>query len=110
VFRSTTPPLAAHPRHPHFPHSAAWPEGPPAPSPTIIALDPSQATLIALEHGPAGIPPRGETRQRTKSMSKEKNRGNREAKKPKKDKPKVLATANSNLGKPLDIGNSKKGK
>jgi hypothetical protein len=101
------------PRTPGIPISNTAPRGPagpPAPSPTIIALDPSQATLIALEHGPAGIPPRGETRQRTKSMSKEKNRGNREAKKPKKDKPKVLATANSNLGKPLDIGNSKKGK
>lgn len=32
-------------------------------------------------------------------MSKEKNRGNRETKKPKKEKVKVLATANSNLGK-----------
>ncbi len=32
-------------------------------------------------------------------MSKEKNRGNKEAKKPKKEKPKVSATANSNLGK-----------
>lgn len=32
-------------------------------------------------------------------MSKEKSRGNREAKKPKKDKPKVLATANHNAGK-----------
>jgi len=28
-------------------------------------------------------------------VSKEKNRGNRETKKPKKEKPKVLATANS---------------
>jgi hypothetical protein len=43
-------------------------------------------------------------------MSKEKNRGNRETKKPKKEKVKVLATANSNAGKPLDIGNAKKGK
>ena len=42
-------------------------------------------------------------------MSKEKNKGNKEAKKPKKEKPKVLATANSNAGKPLDIG-AKKGK
>jgi len=32
-------------------------------------------------------------------MSKDRSRGNREAKKPKKEKPKVLATANSNLGK-----------
>ena len=40
-------------------------------------------------------------------MSKEKSRGNREAKKPKKEKPKVLATANSNLGKPLSIGGQK---
>lgn len=43
-------------------------------------------------------------------MSKEKNKGNRETKKPKKEKPKVLATANSNAGKPLDIGCNKKGK
>lgn len=32
-------------------------------------------------------------------MSKHGNRGNREAKKPKKEKPKVLATANQNAGK-----------
>ena len=32
-------------------------------------------------------------------MSKEKNRGNKEIKKPKKEKVKVLATANSNAGK-----------
>jgi hypothetical protein len=43
-------------------------------------------------------------------MSKEKNKGNRETKKPKKEKPKVLATANSLAGKPLDIGGTKKGK
>jgi hypothetical protein len=43
-------------------------------------------------------------------MSKEKNKGNKEAKKPKKEKPKVLATAISNTGKPLDIGGGKKGK
>jgi hypothetical protein len=32
-------------------------------------------------------------------MSKDKNRGNREAKKPKKEKPKVPATANSGSAK-----------
>lgn len=32
-------------------------------------------------------------------MSKEKNRGHKEAKKPKKEQPKVLATANSGMGK-----------
>lgn len=32
-------------------------------------------------------------------MSKEKNKGNKEAKKPKKDKAKVLATANSGTAK-----------
>jgi len=32
-------------------------------------------------------------------MSKEKNRGNKEIKKPKKEKPKVLATANSGASK-----------
>lgn len=37
-------------------------------------------------------------------MSKEKNRGNKEAKKPKKEKTKVLATANSNTGKETVIG------
>ena len=43
-------------------------------------------------------------------MSKGQQKSNREAKKPKKEKPKVLATANSNAGKPaLNIG-GKKGK
>ncbi len=37
-------------------------------------------------------------------MSKEKNRGNRETKKPKKEKVKVLATSNSNAGKDPVIG------
>lgn len=32
-------------------------------------------------------------------MGKEKNKGGKEAKKPKKEVPKVLATANSNAGK-----------
>lgn len=41
-------------------------------------------------------------------MSKEKNRGNREAKKPKKEKPKVLATANSNAGKATPVIAGKK--
>ena len=40
-------------------------------------------------------------------MSKEKNKGNKEAKKPKKEQPKVLATANSNAGKaPVIAGKS----
>ncbi len=42
-------------------------------------------------------------------MSKNKNRGNREIKKPKQEKPKVSATANSNPDKTLNIG-LKKGK
>lgn len=37
------------------------------------------------------------------------SRGNKEAKKPKQEKPKVYATANSNAGKPL-ISPGKKGK
>jgi hypothetical protein len=79
-------------------------------SPDIIALA-RQATLIAPEHRPrAGIPPARSTRTEDHPMSKDKNRGNRETKKPKQEKPKVLATANSTLGKPLDIGNAKKGK
>ncbi|MEZ5913866.1 MAG: hypothetical protein R3D84_17935 [Paracoccaceae bacterium] len=43
-------------------------------------------------------------------MSKEKSRGNREAKKPKKVQPKVLATANSNIGKSEVLGAGKKAK
>ena len=34
-------------------------------------------------------------------------RGNKEAKKPKKEKPKVLATANSGAAKPLSLGQKK---
>lgn len=42
-------------------------------------------------------------------MSKGNNkRGNKEVKKPKQVKPKVSATADSNAGKPLKIGISKK--
>ncbi|WP_275671664.1 hypothetical protein [Ruegeria pomeroyi] len=41
-------------------------------------------------------------------MSKEKNRGNREAKKPKKEKPKDLATAG--LAKPAPVAPRAKGK
>ena len=37
--------------------------------------------------------------KRKPDMSKEKNKGGKEAKKPKKEVPKVLATANSNAGK-----------
>ena len=42
-------------------------------------------------------------------MSKEKSRGNREAKKPKKTKEKVLATANSGAGKPVVMAGKKIG-
>ncbi|MGY9056588.1 MAG: hypothetical protein ACKVGZ_13465 [Alphaproteobacteria bacterium] len=38
-------------------------------------------------------------------------RGNKEAKKPKKEKPRVLATSNSNAGKPpISLGEKKKGR
>jgi hypothetical protein len=37
-------------------------------------------------------------------------RGNREAKKPKQVKPKVSATADTNAGKPLNVGTGKKSK
>jgi hypothetical protein len=44
-------------------------------------------------------------------MSKGNNkRGNKEAKKPKQEKPKVLATANSLAGKPLQNLGAKKAK
>lgn len=44
-------------------------------------------------------------------MSKGNNkRGNKEAKKPKQEKPKVLATANSGLKKTVGIGDGKKAK
>lgn len=38
------------------------------------------------------------------------SRGNKESKKPKKEKPKISATANSNLGKVSLSGSGKKGK
>jgi hypothetical protein len=71
-----------------------------------------QATLTAApgQTRPARASrPRG-PEVRSIPMSKEKNKGNREAKKPKKEKPKVLATANSNFGKALDINTPRKGK
>ena len=40
-------------------------------------------------------------------MSKDKNRGNKETKKPKQVKPKVSATADYNAGKPLNVGGKK---
>ena len=41
-------------------------------------------------------------------MSKSKNRGNKEAKKPKKTKPKISATADSNAGKaPIVVAGKK---
>ncbi len=48
---------------------------------------------------PLGIRRGGPPARKNLQMSKEKNKGNKEAKKPKKDAPKVLATANSGLGK-----------
>jgi len=65
----------------------------------IIAL--SQRTGspdTPLSIGPSGIG-RAELTRKGKIMSKEKSRGNKEAKKPKKEKPKVLATANSGAAK-----------
>jgi hypothetical protein len=51
-------------------------------------------------HPARATPPAGTHQPReARPMSKEKNKGNKEAKKPKKEKPKVLATANSNVGK-----------
>ncbi len=42
-------------------------------------------------------------------MSKGNNRrGNKEVKKPKKEQPKVLATANSGAAKPISLGEKKK--
>ncbi|WP_255415118.1 hypothetical protein [Tropicimonas sp. IMCC34011] len=41
-------------------------------------------------------------------MSKGNNRrGNKEVKKPKQEKPKVLATANSGVAKPISLGEKK---
>ena len=43
-------------------------------------------------------------------MSKHKNRGNKEAKKPKKEQPRVLATANFNAGKSAPVSTLPKGR
>jgi len=55
-------------------------------NPAPLSIDPPGMSRLAL------------TRKGIK-MSKEKSKGNKEAKKPKKEKPKVLATANSGAGK-----------
>jgi hypothetical protein len=85
-----------------------------AASPDIIALAPPQPAQgnpdRPLSFGPGRHRAAWGTPHGGNPMSKEKNRGNKEAKKPKKEQPKVLATANSNLGKPLDIGKAKKAK
>lgn len=78
---------------------------------SLIALTPLvQATLTPRATAklplPAGMVPAGPVRR--KPMSKEKNRGNREAKKPKKVKPKVLATAG--LAKPAPVAGRDKAK
>jgi hypothetical protein len=62
---------------------------PPAP-----ALKPETRTA-AIPSASAEVAPR----KRNLSMSKDRSKGNKEAKKPKKEAPKVLATANSGLGK-----------
>jgi len=46
--------------------------------------------------------------QKGKRMSKGKNRGNKEVKKPKKIKPKISATADSNAGKAPIVVSGKK--
>ncbi len=73
--------------------------------------DARQATLIFLRNGPSGIPPVGGFSIREVIMGKGDNkRGNKEVKKPKQEKPKVLATANSGAAKPVSLGEKKKGK
>ena len=72
--------------------------------------DRCQATLILLRIDPTGIPPeRGYICEDMMGKGDSK-RGNKEIKKPKQEKPKVLATANSGAVKPFSLGEKKKGK
>jgi hypothetical protein len=75
----------------------------------IIALTGSrQATLIFLSSGPAGIRRPG-CQSKGNSMSKgNKQHGNKEAKKPKQEKPKVSATADSTSGRTSPVIAGKK--
>jgi hypothetical protein len=70
------------------------------------AAGPSPATDFP-RHRPAGHPPDGDSSKDTIMGKGDKKHGNKEAKKPKKEQPKVLATANSNAGKDLSIGGKK---
>lgn len=61
-------------------------------------------SALWLQSPPAGSDPSGMgwrelPAQRNRAMSKEKNKGNKETKKPKKEVVKVLATANAGLSK-----------
>ncbi|WP_299818875.1 hypothetical protein [uncultured Jannaschia sp.] len=70
--------------------------------------DSGQATLVFLRNGPPGMSP-GRFNPCEVVMGKGNKRGNKEVKKPKQEKPKVSATANSGAAKPFSLG-EKKGK
>jgi hypothetical protein len=65
-----------------------------------IALTRPVRPPCPLEHPPDGHSPFGNPCEGSTPMSKEKNKGNKETKKPKKEKVKVLATANSGGNNP----------
>jgi hypothetical protein len=66
-----------------------------------------QATVIFLRIDPPGMMPAGNSNCEIVMGKGNNKRGNKEAKKPKQEKPKVLATANSGAVKPISLGEKK---
>ncbi|MFN4173157.1 MAG: hypothetical protein ACK4GW_15510 [Pseudorhodobacter sp.] len=69
--------------------------------------DTDQATVIFLRIGPSGMSPDWLEKMGRIMGKGDNKRGNKEVKKPKQEKPKVLATANSGAAKPVSIGEKK---
>jgi hypothetical protein len=107
----TTPALPPGPHRPRLPVQAEGPGPSPRPPPAAHR-DHRPGPLARPSDTPLSIDPAGIRRAdlfaKGKTMSKDKNRGNREAKKPKKDKPKVSATANTGTDKADTVIGGKK--
>ena len=72
----------------------------------VIALKPS-GNLDLLGIDPSGMSPDGPQTCEIVMAKGNNRRGNKEVKKPKQEKPKALATANSGAVKPLSLGEKK---
>ncbi|QDC09518.1 hypothetical protein FHY55_09790 [Oceanicola sp. D3] len=88
---------------------ATSPQRPPRKTHRSHRPEACQATLIFLRIGPSGMTPARFSTCEVVMGKGNNKRGNKEAKKPKQEKPKQLATANFGASKPISLG-EKKGK